>query len=168
MLKHKIPLIPQELIGYHLGLIVPKKDARYFWHVRAGKKPKAGYGTQIYKKEYDPNRAFRRLGIPFAVQYTLIDGLKSINDFRSHLRSIERGNNDVLACFDYGELYDTGYHYGHVCVIDRIYLKRGNIRLIDPERNVPKWRIVSIKKLYDAMKRHGNERSGGFWQISRR
>jgi hypothetical protein len=167
MLRHKVPLIPQELIGHHLGLVVPKKDAKFFWHVRTGKMPKAGYGTQRGKKEYSPNRAFRKLGIPFVMSYSLIDKFKSSDGFKSYLAGVEKEDHDVLACFDYGELHGTDYHHGHVCVVDRVYLKKGSVRLIDPERNVPKWRTVRIEKLFAAMKKHGKEKSGGFWELNR-
>jgi hypothetical protein len=168
MLKHRIPLIPQELLGYYLGLIVPKEDLQYFWNARTGKKPKSGYGTQIfYKKEFEANNAFKKLHIPLKMNYKFIDKFKSLKAFTEYLNRIEIENKDVLTCFDYGTLHKTNYHYGHVSIIDRVYKNKGKVRLVDPERNVPKWRIVEIKKLFDAMKRHGKENGGGFWILSK-
>ena len=41
----------QEKIGYDLGLIVSSEKSHLFTKVRTGKKPLAGYGTQINKKQ---------------------------------------------------------------------------------------------------------------------
>jgi hypothetical protein len=168
MLKHNIPLIPQEIIGYYLGLIVPQEEAKYFWNARVGKEPKSGYGTQIQKKQYEPNTAFKKLKIPLKMSYKFINEFKSLDAFKKYLSAIQKGGKDILACFDYGSLYNTDYHGGHVCVIDKIYLKKDEIRLIDPERNVPKWRLVNIETLFFSMKKHGKQRSGGFWELTRK
>ena len=96
---------------------------------------------------------------------TFIDELKSLKSFSNYLS--KANNKDTLCCFDYGTLYNTDYHYGHVCVVDKVYIAKGEVRLIDPERNVPKWRTVTIKKLFEAMKRHGRENGGGFWEIQK-
>jgi hypothetical protein len=37
--------------------------------------------------------------------------------------------------------------------------------MIDPDYDAPKWRVVDINKLYEAMKFHGPEKSGGFWEL---
>jgi hypothetical protein len=163
MAKRRIPLISQEEIGYYLGLTVPKKDSKYFYSARIGKMPKAGYGTQIYKKKYSLNRAFNRLGIRLKASYKLIDDFRTIDTFKKYLKSIEK--LDVLACFDYGALYNTDYHHGHVCVVDKVYLNKHSVRLIDPEHNVPKWRTVTIRKLFESMKEHGTGKSAGFWEL---
>lgn len=63
MLRHRIPLQPAELIGFQMGLVVPEKDKKYFWHpakLGTGKKPPAGYGTQAGKKEFSPNAMFKK------------------------------------------------------------------------------------------------------------
>ena len=64
MYKLGIPLIPQELLGYHLGLIVDKKYKKLFWNVRTGKRPKAGYGTRASEKQYNMRSVFKKLNIP--------------------------------------------------------------------------------------------------------
>ena len=65
MYKHNIPLVPQEEIGYHLGLTVPPDAAKSFFKVRVADQPpvNSGYGTQIQTLEYEPNQAFNKLKV---------------------------------------------------------------------------------------------------------
>ena len=67
MYRNGMPLIPAEELGYHLGLTVPPEDSHLFYKVRVSNTPPslAGYGTQIYNPDYEPNKVFRELGIPF-------------------------------------------------------------------------------------------------------
>ncbi len=68
MYKNGIPLIPAEEIGYHLGLIVHPDRSGLFYKVRTStEKPPAGYGTRIYLPEFEPNVAFKKLGIPLSL-----------------------------------------------------------------------------------------------------
>lgn len=168
MLKRRIPLVSQELIGHSLGLIVPQEDLRYFWNARTGKRPRSGYGTQVHKKEYDPNRAFAKLKIPLRISYRLIDEFPDTESVVAYLKSAEKADKDVLVCFDADTINNTNYHNGHVCVFDRIFVERNSVRLIDPSPKAPKWRSIRIKKLFEAMKKHGKYRYGGFWELSRR
>lgn len=167
MLRHHIPLIPAELIGYHLGLVVPEDGLKYFWHARTGARPPAGYGTQTSKAAYAPNQAFKKLNIPLKMTRRLINEFKDVAGFKKYLSAVETNDTDVLICYDWGILFDKpDYQGGHVCVLDRVYLDKNEVRIIDPEYNVPKWRVVNIDKLYQAMKVHGKEKSGGFWELT--
>lgn len=165
MYRHDLPLVPAELIGYHLGLTVPKEELKYFWQGRTGKKPRAGWGTQIYKKEYSPNTAFAKLGIPLRMNLKLINEFSNLQSFNSYLKSIEQNDKDVLVCFDWGTLFNDDYHGGHVCVLDRVFLSKGEMRIIDPEYKAPKWRVIKIKDMFEAMKYHGEKKSAGFWEL---
>lgn len=166
MLKHNIPLVPAEVIGYEMGLIIPKDELKLFWNARTGPKPPAGYGTQAGKPQYGPNRVFKKLKIPLKMKWSLINKFKNIDEFRDYLSSVERDDKDVLVCYDWGILFDDEYHGGHLCVLDRIYLTKGEVRIIDPEYKASKWRVVKIDKLYEAMKYHGEDKSGGFWELT--
>lgn len=168
MYKLGLPLVPQEELGYHLGLTVPPKDKGLFWNVRVSDKPPtaAGYGTQIQKPEYDPNKAFAKLGIPFKFTYNLIDNFDTAKEVRSYLQDVEQHNQDVIVCFRYGTLYDTDSSNGHASVFDRYLPETDEVRLIDPERTVPKWRVVPLEKLFKAMKEHGADKAGGFWEMA--
>jgi hypothetical protein len=167
MLRHNIALQPAELIGYHLGLVLPKKELKYFWNGRTGKRPPAGYGTQVGAK-YSPNAVFRKLKIPLKMSWMLIDKFKDIVDFRKYLEDIEKKDKDIIVCYNWGKLFNKlkqGNH-GHVCVLDKVFIKQDEVRIIDPEYYSPKWKIVKIKKLYEAMVFHGKQKSGGFWELN--
>ncbi len=165
MLRHSIPLVPAELLGYHLGLTVPEEELQYFWRGRTGKKPHAGWGTQIKKEEYSPNVVFERLGIPLRVGLKLISTFPDYDAVKDYLNETINRDKDVLVCFDSHVLYGTEYQGGHVCVVDKADGEK--VRLIDTLYKAPKWREVALKKLYEAMKVHGDEKSGGFWEIEK-
>lgn len=172
MYRHGIPLIPAEELGYYLGLTVPKDSARHFWHMRIGKRrptllrPIAGYGTRIYERNYDPNKVFKKLGIPLILRRKPIQGFKNLIQFKKYLMELSKQDFDVLMCFHHGTLAnDPARDNGHVVVLDRIYSKKGMMRFVDPERHGPKWKIVSMRKMYEAMKMHPNGKVAGFWEL---
>jgi hypothetical protein len=165
MYKRGIPLISQELLGYHLGLIVSPENKHLFWNVRTGKKPVAGYGTRVFSKFYEPNKVFKKLKIPLKFDTTChIDCYKTEKQFREFIVDSVDKNKDMLACFDQGALNDNDNRAGHVCVLDRIYPKKGLVRIIDPSAGQPKWRLVKIGKLKKAMELHPAN-GGGFWEL---
>lgn len=153
MYKLGIPLIPQELLGHHLGLILDKKYKNLFWNVRTGKRPKAGYGTRIYEEQYNTNSMFKKLKIPIrTTDY-------SINDFKKEeLISFISGNikkdKDIIVLLSSDVLNNTNNNNGHACVIDRIYPLKDVIRLIDPSAEQAKWREIKINKFIKAIKNH--------------
>jgi len=165
MYKRGIPLIPQEELGYYLGLVVSKENEHFFYKLRAGKRPVSGYGTQIYKDEYNPNNVFPKLGIPLEMIFHPIDEFKDVKELENFISQQIKKDADMLICFDHGELKGSHEQGGHVCVIDRIFLKNGEIRLIDPQRNQPKWRTVKAEDLYKAMKFHGSDKMSGVWEF---
>ncbi len=166
MLKHKIPLMPAEELGYHLGLIVHPDRAYLFYNVRTSKKkPSAGYGTRIYEPEFRPNKVFKKLHLPISLRIKPISKFNSPKEVQEYLMTTELNDEDVLLCFNHGALIDDpSKNWGHVCVFDR--LVGNNIRIIDPNPDQPKWRNVSVKKMFQAMRKHGEKRSGGFWELS--
>ena len=169
MLRLRIPLVSAELIGFHMGLVIPEDGKKYFWNSRSGPKPSAGYGTQAGRPQFGPNAVFRKLKIPLKMSWSLIDKFKNFDDFRKYLEDISNSDNDILVCFDWSALFDPDNknHWGHVCVLDKVDLKKDEVRIIDPEYDAPKWRIIKMKKLYDSMRYHGKEKSGGFWEFNK-
>lgn len=169
MLKHGIPLIPVEKIGYEMGLIVPKEEAQLFWNPRTGKKPPAGYGTQANKPKYGPNSVFKRLDIPLKMKWSLINKFKEIKEFEEYLFTVVKKDIDILVCFDWPTLFDTENkgHWGHVCLLDKVDEDSKTVRIIDPEYMAPKWRIVKTEDLYSSMRVHGSYNSGGFWELTK-
>ena len=164
MYKNKISLLPQELLGYHLGLIVDSESKKLFWNVRTGKIPPSGYGTRINLKKYNPNTVFPKLKIPLKMMYHPIS-LFNKEGFEKFIVDAIKKDKDVLVCFNHGVLKREKAGGGHVCVLDRIYPAKGIVRLIDPSINQPKWRLVKISLLKKAMEVHGDDKSGGFWEF---
>ena len=164
MLRHGIPLVPQEVLGYYLGLIVPPPDKKFFWNVRTGKSPSAGYGTQI--KKFDPNKAFKKLNIPLQFNFHPISKF-SASSFVKFMAQGVKQDKDLLVCFNHAFLNQEKGQVGHVCVLDRIYPNRGLIRLIDPQQSQPKWRIVKIQELHKATVNHGDSNMAGFWELKK-
>ncbi len=154
MYKHGIPLIPQELLGHHLGLIVEEENKNLFWHVRTGVRPERGWGTQMYREEYEPNTVFSKLGIPLHVISRSVSSFDN-NGFRKFLIDVVEQDRDVLVNFDHTHLNKKkGSRQGHVCILDRVYPDKNQVRLIDPSSKQPKWRIVNIDELKEAMEAH--------------
>ncbi|MDO8512639.1 MAG: hypothetical protein Q7S57_05160 [bacterium] len=171
MYRRGIPLIPAEELGYHLGLTVPKDATKFFWNMRTGKRPRssfrpvAGYGTQIFERNYEPNRVFKKLGIPLSVELKNIEKFENFSEFKKYLSLLSRQDFDILMCFHHGTLAnDPEKDNGHVVVLDKIYVKNNTIRFVDPTRG-PKWKIVTMKKMYDAMKAYANGKTAGFWEL---
>ncbi|VVB59594.1 Uncharacterised protein [uncultured archaeon] len=148
----------QEEIGYELGLIVPKEDAHLFTKVRTGRKPIAGYGTQVQKKKYSINNYFQKNKIRLKETYYPVEDITDVEKFI--IDNLKKGN-DLLVCFDNKALYGDG-DFGHVSLIQGI--NNDIVMLVDPEDARSK--DVGLSKLTNAMKAHGRKRSGGFWIIS--
>ena len=167
MYKNNILLRPAEEIGYYLGLIVHPDRKKLFWNVRTStEKPPAGYGTRIYDPQFEPNTAFKNMGVPLTCKVNPITNFNSSEIIVNYLIDSEKANKDVLLCFNHGALIDDPTkNWGHVCVFDRII--DGKIRLIDPSPDQPKWKLVSVEKMFHAMQKHGEKRSAGFWEISK-
>jgi len=168
MLRRNLPLISAELIGHHLGLVVPKEALKYFWNAKTGPRPPAGYGTQIGNPQFDPNIAYQKLNLPLRLNLKLIDQFKSKADFRQYLNNLDQDKKDYLVCFDWPTLFDPDEidRWGHVCVLDKVDLNKDQIRIIDPSANSTKWLYVDISKMYEAMKEHAKRaKSSGFWEF---
>lgn len=160
MLRHNIPLIPAEVIADNLGLIVPPEETQYFMQPRTGERPKAGWGTQIEKKEFDCNRTLKRLGIPLKMSFVSVNAFKNSIELYRYLLRVQKDDKDILFCFDWGILHGKGVTGGHDCVFD---ILEGNtkVRIIDPEYLAKKWQVVSIQRLFKAMKLHCDGKEGG-------
>lgn len=160
MYKNGIPLISQELLGYHLGLILDKKYKKLFWNVRTGKRPESGYGTQLNKKECEINSVFKKLKIPLSVIERHIDSFKNKEELINFIKNGIQKDKDLIVLLASDVLNGTQNNNGHACVIDRIYPSKNLIRLVDPSAVQPKWREIKIDKFIKAVKLHpaGNGR----------
>lgn len=166
MYRNNIPLIPAEELGYHLGLTVPTDVADLFFKPRVSDTPPstAGYGTQIDNPDYEPNKVFKKLGIPLAFELKLANELEDVNDLLDVLQQVESNDTDALLCFNHGVMRgEYKPNSGHVVVFDRIIDEK--VRIVDASWKHPKWRLVEPSLLLDAIKCHGNENSGGIWHF---
>jgi hypothetical protein len=168
MYRKGIPLIPAEELGFHLGLTVSPDEGPLFYKARTADKPPsgAGYGTQIFNPEYEPNKAFKELGIPLSFEKVLAAEIKDSNDLVTRLQKVEADDSDALLCFNHGVIRGKFEPYsGHVAVFDKVI--DGKIQLVDASPKQPKWRSVDAGLMFDAIKQHGNENSGGIWLFNR-
>ncbi len=167
MYRNTIPLIPQQLLGHHLGMVVHKDDRHLFWKPPTASTNYMGpghYGTQIGLKKYHPNTVFPKLGIPLKMIFhpTSEFDLKSCKKF---LIDSQKNNKDIILCFDAGKLNGHDKRGGHVSVFDVIEPSKNAVRIIDPQQSRPKWRIIPMQLLYESMKLHGDRNMGGFWEF---
>lgn len=169
MYRNDIPLISAEELGYHLGLTVPPDTASLFYKPRTADTPPstAGYGTQIYNPDYEPNKIFKKLGIPLAFSQKLASSeLDSEEALLSELRAVEEKDTDALLCYNHGVIRGKYEPFtGHVVVFDRIV--DGKVRIVDASWKHPKWRLVEPALLLEAITRHGDENAGGIWHFRR-
>jgi len=167
MLRHNIQLVPAELMAHYMEVVVPKKKGKLFWNVRTtSKRPKTGYGTRL-NESLTADPMFKKLGIPLRMKWNLIDNFDSVDEIKEYMLKAVKVQKDVLLCYQYGALFNTSYEGGHVCVLDRVYPAKGEVRFIDPADDEPKWRTVKVSKLFKAMKAHGPDKMGGFWEIKK-
>src|SRR3989339_711624 len=158
--RRKVKHGTQDEIGYELGLVVPNEIAHEFKKIRTGKKPIAGYGTQVAKKQYSINHFFQKYKIKLREEYYPPE---KIRDYAEFIADNISKSNDLIVCFNNELLFGSG-DWGHVCVIQGI--DRNVVMLMDPERSVPKKRRTELPNLIEAIKKHGEEKRGGFWVIS--
>jgi hypothetical protein len=160
LLRRKQRMMSQEDIGYQLGLTVPKSKKRLLPKARTGKRPDAGWGTQVGKPQYSINRFFEINNIPLKEEYITLQQIGNIKEWIAEQMKEDR---DILVCFNHGKLYG-GNAQGHVSIIDSI--ENDIVILIDPESNVPKYRKVKIDKLTKAIEFHAERTDrAGFWII---
>ena len=155
MLKRGLPLIPQELLGYYLGLTVPLCDRRKFWNARASSMRGRAGGTKMYLSRFNPNLVFPKIGVRLRMIHYKIasfdsDGNAKLFEF---LDSIDKKDRDVIVAFEHRTLFPHGMRGGHVNVVDRAFVKNGTIRLIEPHPFRPKWRTIKINRLLKEIRR---------------
>lgn len=145
---------------------VPPNRTTLFYNVRTAQEPptNAGYGTQIATQGFGLNDVFRNLNIPLRFEMRPISSIPSPSTLVEIFQDIESANTDALVCFNHGYLNGKFEPFtGHCTVFDRLI--ENKVRLIDPSWMQPKWRLVEIDILHEAMRLHGDECSGGIWQI---
>ena len=159
LLRREMLSLNAEEIGYELGLTVPDPDKELLPLARTGEKPPAGWGTQIGKPEFSIEHFFEKFNIPLKYSYV---PLSEISDVKSWILERFSEDDDLIACFNYSALYG-GSGEGHVSLVESV--ENDEIVLVDPERNVPKFRTVKLADLIHSMEEHGEDNKAGFWLI---
>ena len=166
MYRNNIPLVPAEEIGYHLGLTVPKESAHSFYKVRtATKAPDGIWGTRISNPQYEPNRAFKKMGIPLSFELVPISSIDTPKSLENVLKDVQEQDTDASLCFNFSVTqgkYDPGS--GHVVVFDRFIDDK--IRYIESDRGT-KWDTVDVGLLHKAMQKHGDANYAGIWLFNK-
>ncbi|MCB9988223.1 MAG: hypothetical protein H6868_02685 [Rhodospirillales bacterium] len=173
MMRRNIPMVPQEYLGWHLGLTVPPEDSAYFYNPRvsATTPPSGFYGTQVGTKSVDPDRAFDSLGIPLRLRMETADRFPDIDSFKNRLEDCLNQDFDVLLCLRWMDVMDSHAHIGpadpgagHIVVADKIM--GDTLRIVDPARGA-KWRTYDLDLIYNSICKHArNEKAGhaaGLW-----
>lgn len=169
MYRRKIPLVSQQLLGHHLGMVVPKDNRYLYWNPPKASMNYMGpgyYGTQIGLKKYHPNTVFPKLCIPLRMTFHSISTF-DIQSCKEFLINAQKKDSDIIVCFDSGKMDRVDKRAGHVSVFDVIEPSKNSVRIIDPQLNKPKWRNVSLRLLYESMKLHGDRNMGGFREFKK-
>ncbi len=156
--RHKIKNSGQEDIAYQLGLIVPEEEKQNYQKVRVGKKPIAGYGTQIQEKEYTINNFFDKNNINLKESYYYITDYKEAKEF------LEKNNNkDILIIVHCGTLYNfQSADWGHMILFEKMENDKVTILECSAKRDYENFKL---KHLLNAIKYHGKEKGAGFYLI---
>jgi len=166
LLRRKMKMFSQEEIGWHLYLVVPKGKKKLFEKVRAGKKPKTGYGTQASKKGCSLNGFFKKKKISLKCERFKVSEVK--NPAELIVKNLRKGN-DIAVDYHNKGINPQGKAFGHACIVSEIILgKKPEVILIDPNFKNKKFDKIDLGKLCKAMasKYDGCER--GFWVISKK
>jgi hypothetical protein len=160
--RRGLRLFTQDLIGHHLGLVVPADKAHLYRIVRTGMEPETGWGTQIYKSEYSINAYFGRAGLPLKFQ---THHARTIDDVSEFLAENLTKDNDVGVCFNGRLLYGHG-DVEHLSLIQEFEPGSDEITVVDPGIGLPKLRKVRLSRLLQILEKSKTNSLHGFWVFS--
>lgn len=167
MLRKGIKLLPQELLGYHMGLTVPPESAKHFYNVRVSETPptKSGFGTQIQTEEFSLPKALKNLNIPLSFEFLGADDFTSLTQFKTRVEELLAQDEDILICLHIGTLSnDPAKDYGHIMVLD--YLENDTLHFMESDLIASgHWRSFPLEQVYAAVKHHTTASMGGIWWL---
>lgn len=157
--RRGLRLYTQDIIGHHLGLVVPADKAHQYRIVRTGQEPETGWGIQIREDEYCINNYFFKVGLPLRMDaYHAGD----IGDVESFLAENLTRDNDVAVCYNSRSLFGHG-DPEHVSVIQELEPEVDEVTMIDPGIGVPKERKVHLSRLVQILEKADRDGMHGFW-----
>lgn len=160
--KHGLPTLPQDQLGYHLGLAVPEELRReYFGQDVPRIMPPTGWGTQLQAPEFNFNRVSRRLGLGVLLTHVPPESFHEPSQLSEYLTEIEGRDGDAVAC------YRNASGTGHVVLFDRM-LSSEVVQAVNPSPALPDDQLdrVHVAVLHQIMSEHGSESMGGIWEFS--
>lgn len=147
-------------IAYQLGLTIPKEYKDEYPNAIIGKKPEAGYGTQIQKEEYSINNFFKQNNINLIEEYFYIESLEEAKNFLN-----KNKDNDILICCHCATLYDSPLEdWGHMLLFENII--NNEITILDPT-STRTYETVPFEKIIKAITVHGKNNGAGFYLIKK-
>lgn len=171
-IRRGLPLLPAELIGWHLGLVIPPEDAHFFYNPRISEKPPPkGYGTQvgIEGQGIDTDLAFQNLGLPLKLEIMEYRNFDKTEDIWSAIEANLAADNDVIMSVLWGDVVNTREIQEpydpdslHIILVD--YIDDDYIRFVDPARG-PKWRLFHKDYISRSMEKNKERASSGIWII---
>jgi hypothetical protein len=160
--RRGLRLFTQDIIGHHLGLVVPPERAHLYRIVRTGQKPETGWGTQIRENEYSLNSYFSKVDLPLRVD---IHHARDVRDACSFIAENLTRDNDVAVCFNSRSLFGEG-STEHVALIQELEPEGDEVKLIDPAVGMPKERKVRLTRLLQILEKAEPGGLQGFWVFS--
>jgi len=179
--RNLLPLVPQELLAHHLGLLLPKASSHLVFNARTCAVGEEGR-LQTHEGRFQPSLALSTLGISLRFQFVPVSEMDAghLHYLLAELSSKE-DDRDVLFRFDRHILDDKSCapnhpndaataerrQQQHMCVLDQLIsegTEEYTIRVVDPAVDAPKWRTVGLARLLRAMQALDEE--GGLWLLS--
>lgn len=152
----------QKEIACELGLIIPRKYQSQFKNAIIGKKPNAGYGTQIQKTEYSINHFFQKNKINLKEEYKFLTEVSEVKEFL-----IKNKEKDIMICCHAETLYnDPKQDWGHMILFETIE-SNNTVIILDPSKEKNREKIT-LKTLTKAVSIHGYKNGAGFYLIETR
>jgi hypothetical protein len=161
--RRGLRVFSQDIIGHHLGLVVPAEKAHLYRIVRTGNKPDTGWGTQIRESDYSVNNYFGKVGLPLRVD---VYHARYLRDGSSFIAGNFTRDNDVAVCFNSRSLFGEG-STEHVALVQELEPDGDEVTLVDPGVNVPKERKVRLSRLVQILEKAKPDGLQGFWVFSR-
>lgn len=160
--RRRLRLFTQDIIGHHLGLVVPAEKAHLYRIVRTGQKPDTGWGTQIRQDEYSINNYFYKVGLPLKHE---VHHARDIADACAFLAENLTRDNDTGVYYNSKSLFGHG-DPEHVALIQELDPEGDEVTLIDPGIGVPKVRKVGLSRLVQILEKAERGDLFGFWIFS--
>ena len=165
--RRGLDIFDQEYIGAALGLQLPMKGKDFFSHpeiIYLSKEPKAGYGTQIEKRQYSINSFFKQNKIPLVI--SRLCSFKHVGNLEKFITGHLRAGHDIMLRYN-NIIFNRkdGKGYGHISVIADYDQGKKEVAISDTE--LPFIKQVSLEQLIYATSDRIDGIKRGFYFVKR-